>query len=872
MSRAILSLCLVLLASNLPAANITIGPNGCSLAGAIMAANSNSPVGNCSSGSGSDFIIAPDGWVVTLTSPLPTITSNLTIRSASAAGLFTIDGDDEHRVLKITGSSTDVTLLRVRLIGGHTEFPENLSGSAILVENATVRLEDSIITANGSNYFNVGGIYVDNGDLTIVGSTVRDNETLGLEADDSAVRIVESTFANNRSELRLRDVSLSLERSLLEARGSAIDARRTTGEVSNSTIQFVVPPEAWKTLNQFAEASVFSFNHVTLDTDIYGLNQFYSSFLSVSNSFFGNCDLYNSSALLLNVNNLFHSPASVNQPNCLGLVPANRGLLPLADNGGPTRTRAIGNPNSEAINAGDPAYCEALDQRGETRGAACDIGSYEVSESANVSVRGSVDPAAPFVSGQRITYYAEVANNGPGQATHVEVDLDIAGAQVTAIDSAFCPAIPCVITSIQAGQTLVVPVEMTLFGYLSGPLSVDLSAHSTANSTYDDADENNPSGSNFHSLSHVINQGADLAITLDLITLGPFSNAQTLEYTALIENLGPQTASGVQLQFVAEGLTGVTYSGCTPVSSELCNVANIASGGSRSVTIQGVVGGDEFNAVGTVSANQIDINSSNNIDNANNGGGVFKADIAVALTLQTAGPYYSYQYLSFDIAIATDDDPASNIQLFYEFPGAELIDIQGCNAFPCVIPSMPANTEIHRLAQFFAPFAIPGVVDMFSLTVLTTPGQQDPDLSNNQVTVAKPLGPSVDVGAQLSLVSTPPFYAGQQVEYALRVPNAGFNTATNVNINMSPQNLTLASAFGNLCQTVDCSITQLNGFDEENITLIYQITQVGSFDLTATTSANEFDSNTGNNTDSSNNGGVALQPPLDDQLFGDGFE
>ena len=70
------------------AANINIGPNGCTLADAITAANVNAPVGNCAAGSGSDFLIAPDGWVVTLTSDLPNIVSDMTIRSASPAEAF----------------------------------------------------------------------------------------------------------------------------------------------------------------------------------------------------------------------------------------------------------------------------------------------------------------------------------------------------------------------------------------------------------------------------------------------------------------------------------------------------------------------------------------------------------------------------------------------------------------------------------------------------------------------------------------------------------------------------------------------------------------------------------------------------------------
>src|SRR5690606_29783424 len=283
------------------------------------------------------------------------------------------------------------------------------------------------------------------------------------------------------NELRLVDSAASIERSLLEPRDYALSTNRADVDVRNTTMQFAVPSDVPNSINFFHD-SVVAFNHVTATTA--GSSDFHgASRLSVSNSFLRWCRLLDDSELVLDTGNLHHgSPGSA---NCLGLVAADHGLLPLADNGGPTRTRAIGNPNSAAINAGDPAHCEALDQRGEVRSANCDVGAFEVSESADVSVLGDIDPGGSFGSSQQVTYFAEIANNGPGPASLVEIDLDVGGVLVTAIDSAFCPAFPCVVTRIEAGQTLVIPVEMTLFSHLSGPCSTELSAHSTANSTYD---------------------------------------------------------------------------------------------------------------------------------------------------------------------------------------------------------------------------------------------------------------------------------------------------------------------------------------------------------------------------------------------------
>jgi hypothetical protein len=54
-------------------------------------------------------------------------------------------------------------------------------------------------------------------------------------------------------------------------------------------------------------------------------------------------------------------------------------LGPLADNGGPTLTHALG-AGSPAIDAADAAVCPATDQRGVIRpqGAGCDVGAFEI--------------------------------------------------------------------------------------------------------------------------------------------------------------------------------------------------------------------------------------------------------------------------------------------------------------------------------------------------------------------------------------------------------------------------------------------------------------------------------------------------------------
>ena len=95
---------------------------------------------------------------------------------------------------------------------------------------------------------------------------------------------------------------------------------------------------------------------------------------------------------------------------------------------------------SPAINAGDPAFAPATDQRGFARDAAPDIGAYEVSHRIVVTTavdedNGTADPSVG--TGTSLREAINLANSAPGADT---IDFNIPGAGC--IRSALLSALP----------------------------------------------------------------------------------------------------------------------------------------------------------------------------------------------------------------------------------------------------------------------------------------------------------------------------------------------------------------------------------------------------------------------------------------------
>ena len=307
---------------------------------------------------------------------------NVTVDATDAPGL-SLNGGGSDRVLVVDAGLT-VTFTNLTFTNG---YGYQLAGG--ILNNGNLTLDHAIVTGNtmtisvtpGEFWQGGGGVYTgEGGSLTLVDSSVTNNSAGwsggGVYSFFNTMTTIErSTIAGNISS----DVGGGL-RLLGNATivNSTISGNESTGwyggglfmtdgvvNMTNTTVAENISPS-------FAPAAVF--------VGTFGPG---SATLNLGNSIIANnvaegCFLapFGAGAVAINSlgNNLFTDGTCflVGSDQVVG----NALLGPLADNGGPTWTHAL-LAGSPAIDAANNAVCPVTDQRGVTRDAACDVGSYE---------------------------------------------------------------------------------------------------------------------------------------------------------------------------------------------------------------------------------------------------------------------------------------------------------------------------------------------------------------------------------------------------------------------------------------------------------------------------------------------------------------
>jgi uncharacterized repeat protein (TIGR01451 family)/CSLREA domain-containing protein len=363
------------------------------------------------------------------------------------AGSSVIDADGIDRVLDIRpGASvtlTGTTISRGEIfdqggagvrVGGNLNLADDLvtgnyAGIASIVSVEQGATLTAVRTAFSGNYGQGSTIENAGGTITLTRVVESSNNLIGTSAffnRSGAATITDSTLAGNTGQL-----------------GDTVENLGTLA-IAGTTIAGNVGAG----IDNLGELSITNSTIVGNTTDGNGGGLFNSGHATlVNDTFAGNgggnvvTRRVGATTLTTAINTIFASAASagncgdseaikslghnIDDGNTCALAgPGDKSktdplLEALADNGGPTQTRALA-PGSPAFDAGDSAACPPTDQRGIHRptGAGCDIGAFEFAVAADVALTLTSAPAQVPL-GQPVTYIAKLANKGPNPATGV---------------------------------------------------------------------------------------------------------------------------------------------------------------------------------------------------------------------------------------------------------------------------------------------------------------------------------------------------------------------------------------------------------------------------------------------------------------------
>jgi hypothetical protein len=407
------------------------GDGLCSLIEAIINANNDAAThADCAAGAGADIINLPAAGNIKVTKSftnyygrtgLPRITSEITI-SGNGGKIAAKWG---FRLFAVA-SSGDLTLDNVTLNGGSERYGgaifnygsvtltdskisnsrAHLGGAIFNGSAADLTIYNSTLTSNYADFG--GGIYSYYSTVTVNYSAIKNNVAFfdggGLYDRAGSVDIEYSTISSNFSKrdgagLHHRNSSVLIGYSTLSSNdtgffgyGGGIFDRSGTTDIINSTISGNTASVGGGIYNR----STMTISNTTISKNaaddgggiftVVGDLALARSLISGNSAHFADeIDRY-SGTVYRNNYNLFgangHDGVFGFSPGATDIVP-NVGiasiLMPLADNGGPTKTHALvaGSPAIDASPA--DADCAPADQRGVLRpqGPSCDIGSFE---------------------------------------------------------------------------------------------------------------------------------------------------------------------------------------------------------------------------------------------------------------------------------------------------------------------------------------------------------------------------------------------------------------------------------------------------------------------------------------------------------------
>ncbi|GAB2529101.1 hypothetical protein GCM10027189_04880 [Rufibacter soli] len=495
-----------------------------------------------------------------------------------------------------------------------------------------------------------------------------------------------------------------------------------------------------------------------------------------------------------------------------------------------------------------------------------------VSATADVAVMNVITSPAKttYANGDAVTYTVMVTNNGPSAATSVVVTdkLPASLTFVSATNSAGTGSY-----NSATGEWSVGTLANGTSATLTLTATVNQSAAITTTATQTHSEFDNVAGNNVASTTITSGSGvitADLKVSVSA-TDGPYYTGKQLTLTALVENIGPDAATGVSLDaLVPAGFTllnATSNVGTYNTSTGLWTVGSLASGSKTElvltvvpVTDNSVTGNKNYTFTATKkTANETDNNASNN--SASTVLAVQKAadpSVTVAVTGDVNGVFYKGITEATFVLTVTNNGPdkitnlvgadtrTGTITFTYAESGKGYDPATGI----WTVPVLEAGQSITLLVK-----GIPNTTGrLFLGGSVTSLDQTDLNKENDKGIALLTVVPVADLQVT-NTVAAGSFYNGENITFTVSVKNNSTDAATGVKLeDILPAGLTYVNTTTS-AGTYDPATgiwtlgTDLLAGSTQTLSLTVKPSAGGTYSTTASVkAANEFDSNTANNT------------------------
>jgi uncharacterized repeat protein (TIGR01451 family) len=451
-----------------------------------------------------------------------------------------------------------------------------------------------------------------------------------------------------------------------------------------------------------------------------------------------------------------------------------------------TATVDVGTNGSTIVNI---ATVTASDQADGDPGNNSDSASLTV-QSVDLTVVKTVDDDFPN-EGDTVNYTVVLTNNGPDTATNVEV-TDALPSGVTYVSSSATQGTYSSGTGIWSVASIAASASDTLTLTVttdagSGGSTIVNTATATAS---DQADSNPANDSDSASLTV---QSIDLAVVKTVSDAAP-SESDSIDYTVVVTNNGPHTATNVELTDALPA--GVTYSSSSATQGSyssgtgIWSLASVANGASDTLTITVIVdvgtGGTSIvNSAAVTSTDQTDSNPANDSDSATIN--VQAADLEIVKTVNNPSPAEGGTIIYTLVLSNNGPDATTNVEVTDILPtGVTYFSSSATQG------SYNSGTGVWTVGSVpnagSATLTITATVDLGTgaLTIVNTATVTASDQPDNNPANDSDTADITVQGADLAIVKTvddPTPHEGGSITYTVALTNNGPDTATNIQVN-----------------------------------------------------------------------------------------